>query len=67
MTGKAHNLNNVADLAGTYKGLGGGLTVIAGGSAFKAKNEHGVVLVMTTFQEGIDLSLGGGGLRIEME
>jgi LysM repeat protein len=67
MTGKAHGLNNVADFAGTYKGLGGGLTVVAGGASFKARNEHGVTLVMTTFQEGIDLSLGGGGLRIEME
>lgn len=67
MTGKAHNLNNVADLAGTYKGLGGGVTMVVGGSAFKARNEHGVTLVMTTFQKGIELSLGGGGLRIEME
>lgn len=67
MTGKALNLNNAADLAGTYKGLGGGLTVVGGGASFKAKNEHGVVLAMSTFQEGLEMSLGGGGFKVEMQ
>ena len=66
VSGRVHNLHRVADLAGTYKGIGGGVTVVAGGSGLKAKNEHGVVLLLSTFQEGLELSLGGEGLKIEM-
>ena len=67
VSGRVHNLHRVSDLAGTYKGIGGGVTVVAGGSGLKAKNEHGVILVLSSYQEGLEFSLGAAGLKIELQ
>jgi hypothetical protein len=65
-TGNVYNLGDVADFAGTYKGLGMGLTTGVGGDDLQMKNEKDVTMVISTSNEGVKLSIGGGGMKIKL-
>jgi hypothetical protein len=64
--GDVYNLGDVADFAGTYKGLGMGLTTGVGGDELKVKNENDVTTVISTRNEGVKLSIGGGGMKVKL-
>jgi len=64
--GDVYNLGDVADFAGTYKGLGMGLTTGVGGDELKVKNENDVTMVISTRNEGVKLSIGGGGMKVKL-
>jgi hypothetical protein len=49
-----------------YAAGGVGGTLVKGASAVTMKNDKGVVIDMWTTKKGLDLSLGGGGLKIEL-
>ena len=64
--GNVYNLSDVADFAGTYKGLGMGLTTGVGGDDLQMKNENDVTMVISTSNEGVKLSIGGGGMKVKL-
>jgi hypothetical protein len=64
--GQVYRLRQPADLAGRYFAVAGGLTVIQGGGNTVLRNEKGVTLYLQNVQQGLDLTLGGGGFSIEM-
>jgi hypothetical protein len=64
--GNVYNLGDVADFAGTYKGLGMGLTTGVGGDDLQVKNENDVTMVISTTNEGVKLSIGGGGMKVKL-
>ena len=64
--GNVYDLKDVADFPGTYKGAGMGLTLAAGGDDLKAKNDKGVIMVISTRNTGVSLNVGAGGMKIEM-
>ena len=66
ITGNVYNLTNIADIEGTYAVGGVGGTLVKGASAVTMKNGKGVVIDMWTTKKGLDFSLGGGGLKIQL-
>lgn len=64
--GNVYNLKDVADFPGTYKGAGMGLTVAAGGDDLKVRNDKDVTMIISTRNTGVNLNIGGGGMKIEM-
>lgn len=64
--GQVYRLRDVADFAGRYLAVEGGLTLIQGGGSAVLRNEKGVTLYLQNLQYGLDVTLGGGGLDIAM-
>ncbi len=65
--GKVYKLKKLTDINGTYTAIGAGATVIGGGSAITMKNSKGVIIDLYTTTEGVNLSLGGAGVKIELK
>jgi hypothetical protein len=65
--GTAANISTPADLAGTYTGVGGGVSVGAGVSGVKLRNEKGVVLELWGGKLGIELSASLAYIKITMK
>ena len=66
ITGNVYNLTKPEDLAGSYTLGAVGGTLGKGAAAGKMKNEKGVVIEAWTTEKGLDISIGGSGLTIEM-
>jgi hypothetical protein len=64
--GKVYNLKNVSDFAGTYVAGTAGATVGGGAGASTMRNEHGVVINLTSVSEGADLRLAVSGMKVTM-
>lgn len=64
--GQVYRLRDVADFAGSYAAIEGGLTLIQGGGSAVLRNEKGVTLYLQNVQYGLDVTLGGGGLSITL-
>jgi hypothetical protein len=64
--GQVYRLRELADFAGRYIAVEGGLTVVQGGGNAVLRNEKGVTLYLQNVQYGLDLTLGGGGVDIAM-
>jgi len=65
--GKVYRLKNLTDINGTYVAVGTGATVAVGGTAVAMKNEKGVIIDLYTTTEGLSLSLGTAGVKIELK
>ena len=66
LTGTASNVQNPANVAGTYGAAGAGVTFIGGGQVATLQNEKGVVLQLSGGQVGFQVSLGLAGMTIGM-
>ena len=64
--GKAYNLKRVHDFAGTYVVGTAGATVGGGAGASTMRDEHGVVIHLTSVSEGADLRLALSGMKVTM-
>ncbi len=64
-SGEARNLMNAADFAGTYKGGAGGLTIGGGGTFVSMTNDKGVKMKLTSESEGVQMNIGGGGIKVK--
>lgn len=64
--GQVYGLQRAADFEGRYLFGGGGLTVVHGGGSAYLKNDNGVVIYLQALQQGAELNLGGGSLRVEL-
>ena len=64
--GQVYRLREVADLAGRYIAVEGALTLVQGGGNAVLRNEKGVTIYLQNLQQGLELTLGGGGLSIAL-
>lgn len=62
--GQVYRLRDLADFPGRYYAVEGTLTVGQGGGSAMLRNEKGVTLFLQNVQQGIELTLGGGGIDI---
>jgi hypothetical protein len=66
-SGKVYNLKQLKDFAGTYASVAAGVTVGGGGSVAYLRNQNGVVIMLTSTQEGLDFQLSGNGTKITLQ
>ena len=65
--GHVYHLNDIADFPGDYFEARAGLTVAKGVGGLYIRNDKGVVIEVKTHAEGVALSVGVTGLKVEME
>lgn len=66
-SGSVYHLKQLSDIEGTYTAMEAGATIAGGASAIAMKNDHGVVIHMTSTREGLQFSLAPNGLTISLE
>ncbi len=62
--GQVYRLRDLADFPGRYYAVEGAFTVGQGGGSALLRNERGVTFYLQNVQQGIELTLGGGGIDI---
>ena len=62
--GQVYRLRDLADFPGRYYAVEGAFTVGQGGGSALLRNEKGVMLYLQNAQQGIELTLGGGGIDV---
>ena len=65
-TGEVYHLKDIADFPGKYSELRGGITLGKGVGGFYITNDKGVVIKLKTHAEGVALSIGVEGFKIQM-
>jgi hypothetical protein len=65
--GNVENLEDIRDVEGTYVAVEAGAAAGKGVSTLTMRNEKGVVITLTSQLEGVQLTLGGQGLTIELQ
>ena len=66
-SGTVYNLYKVADFPGTYSKIDASATAVVGAGALRLKNEHGVIIHLSTNSKGLQASAGAGGVKITMK
>jgi len=66
LVGRAYNLRQPSDLAGTYSAVGGGVAVAGGGGGVRLKNSKGVVVELQGRKVGFEFSAAVSGATITM-
>ena len=66
-SGKIYSLKSLRDFEGNYAAIEAGATVGGGGSAVTMRNQHGVKVDLTSTNQGAQLSLGAGGVRMSIQ
>lgn len=66
-TGDVYNLQNLADFSGVYVAAEAGATVGKGAGVRTMRNEHGVVINLSSEQKGVKLTLAGEGMRVALK
>lgn len=65
-SGKVFNLKKIGDFAGNYTAAAAGGTVGGGAGATVMRNQHGVVIELTSTTQGASLKLGAQGLNLSL-
>jgi hypothetical protein len=65
--GPVQHLTSIEDFAGTYIALEAGVAAGSGVAALTMRNQHGVVITLESKVQGVQLTLGGQALQIELE
>ena len=65
-TGNVYNLRRLEDFAGNYAEVAAGATIGGGGSVAYLRNEHGVVIEVTSSTVGLDFQLSSNGVSISL-
>jgi hypothetical protein len=66
LIGRAYNLRQPSDLAGTYSAIGGGVAVAGGGGGVRLQNANGVVIELQGRKVGLEFSASVSGATIAM-
>jgi hypothetical protein len=66
-TGDVTHLKQLSDFAGHYSAYSAGITVGTGGGATYLRNEHGVVMKLTSNTEGLRINLSADGVNVTLE
>ena len=65
--GNVYNLTDLADFSGTYTAVGTGGALGGGGSIATMRNQHGVVINLTSTSWGANILVGVEGMKITVE
>ena len=65
--GDVHNLTRLSDFEGQYVAVEAGAAAGSGAAVVAMRNEHGVVITVTSAVRGAQLKLGADGLRITLD
>lgn len=65
--GKVFHIGKLENFAGTYAAVQAGVAVGGGMSAVALRNQHGVVLELTSTQTGFRFTLAGEGIEIKLK
>jgi hypothetical protein len=65
--GEVYNLNDPAELAGSYSAVTAGITVIEGGSVAYLKNDKGIVIKLHSQTGGLRFNLSANGVHITLQ
>jgi hypothetical protein len=66
LVGRAYNLRQPSDIAGTYSAVGAGVAVAGGASGIRLQNARGVVLDLRGRNIGLELNANVSGVQISM-
>jgi hypothetical protein len=66
VAGEVYHLQHLSDFAGTYTAASAGIAVGGGAAASYLENQHDVVLKLKSKKQGVQLTLGAGGVRIKL-
>ena len=66
-SGEVHHLKNLSDFSGNFTHVDAGIAVIEGKKISVMSNERGVSIHLTAHQEGLQLSLGAGGMTFKLK
>ena len=66
-SGEVYNLKNLLDFDGHYNAGSVGLTIVGGASATAIKNQNDVRVVVTSTTRGVDLTIAGGGVDMQLK
>jgi len=66
-TGEVYNLHNLADFSGVYVAVEASAALGDGPGARTMRNEHGVVINLSSAQKGVKITLAGEGVRIALK
>lgn len=66
-TGEVYNLHNLGDFNGVYVGAEANAAIGNGPGARTMRNEHGVVMTLSSAQKGVKFTLAGEGVRIVLK
>jgi hypothetical protein len=64
--GNVYNLHRPSDMAGNYAAVGAGISVASGVGGVSMKNQNGVQIELYSVQQGVQLTIGPQGFKIEM-
>jgi hypothetical protein len=67
LVGRALNLHQPGDIAGTYTAVSGSIAIAGGVKAVRLKNSHGVVLELKGTQAGFEASASLSGMSISLK
>jgi hypothetical protein len=67
LVGRALNLRQASDFAGTYTAVGGGAALAGGVRSTRLQNARGVVLELRGRQVGFEFSVGVSGATVTMQ
>lgn len=65
--GEVFNLTDISKFPGTYAKLDSNVSVGGGVGGMVMRNEHGVVMSLTSTQEGLQFNMSANGVTIKME
>jgi hypothetical protein len=65
--GEVYNLDRLSDFNGVYAAAEASVAVGSGPGARTMRNEHGVVINLSSLQKGVKLTLAGEGVRIALK
>src|SRR5262245_38395403 len=65
--GEVYNLNNLSDFSGVYVAAEANAAIGSGPGARTMRNQHGVVINLSSAQQGVKLTLAGEGVRIALK
>jgi hypothetical protein len=65
-SGTVYNLKDVAFFSGNYTAVGAGATIAGGASVATMRNQHGVVINLTSTTQGLRFNLSASGVAINL-
>ena len=65
--GEVYHLKGLQDFNGHYNAGGAGLTIAGGRNAVAMKNQNGVKVLLSSTTRGVDVTLGGAGVDMELK
>jgi hypothetical protein len=65
-SGEVYNLKKLRDFIGHHNAGGAGVTVAGGRNVYAMTNQNGVKVFLSSTTTGVDLTLAGGGVGMEL-